>query len=77
MPYSDVDNSLETLTEMVIKQDAIINDLVQVLVHFHPYMTPAMEELVERDRARAKTICEKFPPSQILVPAQTIITKTH
>lgn len=58
----------EYLVDRVLNNEHYINDLVQLLLQFHPYLGPAINEIGEQAVTRHNTIEATHPPSGLILP---------
>lgn len=72
------DMSHEFLVESVQLLEGYVATMLQMILHHHPYMTPAANEIGERFQKMHAEVETRYPVSQILTPdAGLTIVKPH
>lgn len=56
------------LVERVHEGEQLVSDLIQVLVQFHPYLGPAINEIVTASNQRCAAMEKRHPPSGLILP---------
>lgn len=62
------DVSHDYLAERCMVHEQLVSDLLQILVQFHPYLTPALNGSVEGFNRRMAMLDQKYPVGRIMVP---------
>lgn len=64
------DCSHEYLVDRVVDGEWYLNQLVQVLTQFHPYLQPALNEIGKGAMERSDRLEAKYPVSGLILPKQ-------
>lgn len=62
------DCSHDYLVERLHEGEKLVSDLIQVLAQFHPYLGPAINEIVTASNIRCEAMEKRHPPSGLILP---------